>query len=74
MEPIAIVIFYGIPLTASVVGLVAVASILLHWRSARSPEMHYIASRIRAAPVAETDRRWLAELDALCLPYRHTIC
>ncbi len=74
MDILAGVIFIGIPLVGISVGLVTAAGIILRWRSGEAPESHYIAFRMRALPVRDADRRWLKELDALKLPYRHTIC
>ncbi len=74
MDFLAGVIFIGIPLVGISIGLVAAAGIILEWHSAEAPESHYIASRVRSIPVGEADRPWLKELDALKLPYRHTIC
>ncbi len=74
MGILAGVIFFGIPLVGISVGLVAAAGIILRWRSAEAPESHYIAFRLRSLPVGDADRPWLKELDALRLPYRHTIC
>ena len=74
MEPLAIVIFLGFPLAGLVVGLAVAGAIVAGWRSADPPESHYIASRVRAVPVAESEECWMRELDTLRLPYRHTIC
>jgi hypothetical protein len=74
MEPLAIIIFFGFPLVGLVVGLAAAVGVLCEGRRALVPESHYIAARVRAAPVKPEDARWIAELEALGLAYRHTIC
>ncbi len=74
MDILAGVIFIAIPLVATLIGLVAAAGVVLGWNSTEAPEAHYIASRVRSVPVSDADRPWLKELEALRLPYRHTIC
>ena len=74
MDILAGFIFIGIPSVAILVGLLTAVATIWSWRSAAPPEAHYIASRMRALPVPDEDQKWLEELDALRLPYRHTIC
>ncbi len=74
MDILAGVIFIAIPLVAILIGLVTAVGIVLGWNSTETPEAHYIASRVRSVPVRDADRPWLKELEALRLPYRHTIC
>ncbi len=74
MDILAGFIFIGIPLVAALIGLVTAGGVILGWNSTETPETHYIASRVCSAPVRDADRPWLKELEALRLPYRHTIC
>ena len=74
MDILAGVIFIAIPLVAILIGLVAAVGVVSQWNSTETPEAHYIASRVRSVPVDDADRPWLKELEALRLPYRHTIC
>ena len=74
MDILAGVIFFGIPMVGTLIGLVGAAGIVLEWNSTETPEAHYIASRVRSVPICDADRPWLKELEALRLPYRHTIC
>ncbi len=74
MDVLAGVIFNAIPLVAILIGLVAAAGVVLGWNSTETPEAHDIASPARSVPARDADRPWLKELEALRLPYRHTIC
>ncbi len=74
MDILAGVIFFGIPMVGTLIGLVAAAGVVLEWNSTEAPETHYIASRVRSVPVRDADRPWLNELEALRLPYWHAIC
>ena len=74
MEPIAAIIFLGIPAAAVVAGLFEVAGLLLRKSSSTLPAPHYIASRMTFEPDDAAEAKWLKELESLQLPYRHTVC
>lgn len=74
MEPLAFIIFIGIPAVAAVTGLYTVAATLLRWNQGSLPVDHYIASRVQFEPTDAQDEEWLKELETLQLAYRHTVC
>lgn len=74
MEPLAIIIFMGIPAVAVLVGLVVIFGTMVRWRTTLPPSGHYIASRTKRQDDDPANEVWLRELDALQLPYRHTVC
>jgi len=77
MSILPALIFLGVPLLGILVALAFGVATVLRWNHGQAPESHYIASRMQrmqfeAADAAEAE--WLAELNSLQLPYRHTIC
>ena len=74
MDALAAIIFFGFPLVGLFVGLMSAGGMIVNWHRVTPPETHYIAARARPVPVDATDERWLNELAALQLPYRHTVC
>ncbi len=67
-------IFIGIPLIGSIAGLAVAVGTLIKWNRTSPPESHYIASRHPLTAENAADQPWLDELDALKIPYRHTVC
>ena len=61
-------------MAGSIVALGLGIATLRRWNHGRAPETHYIASRMKFEPKDEDDAKWLAELDTLQLPDRHTVC
>ena len=74
MTPTAIIIFMGIPAAGLLAGLVVAVGTLLRWNRPDAPESHYIASRHSLVPADAAEAEWMDELDALKIPYRHTVC
>lgn len=74
MEPLAFIIFIGIPVVAAVAGIYTMVVTLLRWNKGSLPVDHYIASRMQFEPTDAQDAEWLKELETLQLAYRHTVC
>jgi hypothetical protein len=67
-------IFLGLPLLGILAAVALGVATLLRWNRGQLPEHHYIASRMQFVAKDEAEAVWLAELNALQLLYRHTIC
>ena len=67
-------IFLGVPSLGILVALAFAIATLMRWNRGRAPEHHYVASRMKFVAKDQAVAVWLAELDSLQLPYRHTIC
>ena len=74
MSILSALIFLGVPLLGILVALALGIATLLRWNHGQAPESHYIASRMQFEAEDEAEAEWLAELNSLQLPYRHTIC
>ena len=74
MSWLSALIFLGVPAAGILVAAAFGVATLLRWNRGQAPERHYIASRMQFEAKDEADAKWLAELNALQLPYRHTIC
>ncbi len=70
----AAIIFIGIPLIGILAGLAVAVGTLVGWNRTLPPESHYIASRHPMNAKDAEEETWLKELDALKIPYRHTVC
>ena len=67
-------IFIAIPTAGLLVGLAVAVGTVIRWNRTPAPESHYIASRHPLTPIDPAEEPWLDELDALKIPYRHTVC
>ncbi len=74
MSWLSALIFLGVAAAGILVAAVFAVATLLRWNRGQAPERHYIASRMQFEAKDEADAEWLAKLNALQLPYRHTIC
>jgi|GEM_PF-1243946 hypothetical protein len=74
MSWLSALIFLGIPAVGILVAAAFGVATLARWNRGLAPEPHYIASRMQIEPKDEAEAEWLAELNVLQLPYRHTIC
>ncbi len=70
----AAIIFIGFPLIGILAGLAVAVGTLVGWNKTQPPESHYIASRHPLNAKNAAEKQWLDELDALKIPYRHTVC
>ena len=74
MSILPALIFLGVPLLGILVALAFGVATVLRWNHGQAPESHYIASRMQFEAADAAEAEWLAELNSLQLPYRHTIC
>lgn len=74
MSWLSALIFLGVPLLGILVAVAFGVATLLRWNQGQAPEPHYIASRMQFEAKDDAEAEWLAELNVLQLPLRHTIC